>query len=59
MTGSSIAGKIVNVAMLGVLLLSAHQTQIGRQGVMTLITFAKYLAQVATFVNTIVEILEV
>ena len=57
--GSSIAGKIVNVAMLGVLLLSAHQTQFWRQGVMTLITFAKSLAQVVTFVNTIVEILEV
>ena len=57
--GSSIAGKIVNVAMLGVLLLSAHQTRFGRKDVTTLITFAKSLVQVATFVNTIVEILEV
>ena len=59
MTGSSIAGKIVNVAMLGVPLLSAQQTRFGRKDVTTLITFAKYLAQMATFVNTIVEILEV
>ena len=59
MTVTSIVVKIVNVAMLAVLLLSAQQTRFGRKDVTTLITFAKSLAQVVTFVNTIVEILEV
>ena len=59
MTGSHIAGRIVNVAMLGVLLLSVQQTPFGNKDVTTLITFSKSLAQVATFVNTIVDILEV
>ena len=58
-TGSHIAGRIVNVAMLGVLLLSVQQTPFGNKDVTTLITFSKSLAQVATFVNTIVDILEV